>query len=254
MRPRPIRSFARGLQVLEALNNQGSATALALSRETGVPRATVYRLLRTLQDEGYVGRGLADDRFYPRLKTRRLSNGFEDEQWIMEIAGPLVQALTERIGWPCDVVTPDGLAMVIRDTTHQSAPLSIDRNMVGRRLPLLRSAAGLAYLAALPPAEQARVLELLARSDDPNDAPARDPAAVARLIAAMRQRGYGFRQGGEIWSHTGAVAVPVRTGTRVIGCISTIWMARVVDQQEGVRRCLGPLQETRRLIEGMLAG
>jgi IclR family mhp operon transcriptional activator len=254
MQPKPIRSFARGLAVLEALNSQGNATALALSRTTGVPRATVYRLLRTLEDGGYVGRGHADDLFYPLLKTRRLSGGFENEHWITEIGGAALQALTERISWPCDISTLDGLKMTIRDTTHQTAPLSIDRNMVGRRLPILASAAGLAYIAFAPTHEQATLLELLARSDDQEDAPARDPVRAGRLIAAIRQQGYGFRQGGDIWPHTGAIALPIRAGDRLIGCISTIWMARVIDLAEGVRRCLEPLRETRALIEERLSG
>jgi IclR family mhp operon transcriptional activator len=45
MHPKPIRSLPRGLALLSALNRHGSATALTLARETGVPRATVYRLL-----------------------------------------------------------------------------------------------------------------------------------------------------------------------------------------------------------------
>ena len=76
MQPKPIRSFSRGLAVLSALNRHGSATALTLARESGVPRATVYRLLQTLQDEGYVGRRTADDWFHLRLKVRSLSEGF----------------------------------------------------------------------------------------------------------------------------------------------------------------------------------
>ncbi len=54
--------------MLAALNRRGSATALTLSRERGVPRATVYRLLQTLLDEGYVGRGTADDRGHVRQR------------------------------------------------------------------------------------------------------------------------------------------------------------------------------------------
>jgi IclR family mhp operon transcriptional activator len=254
MHPKPIRSFARGLAVLAALNRHGSATALTLARETGVPRATVYRLLQTLVDDGYVGRGTADDRFHLRLRVRGLSEGFEDEQWISAIAGPALLALTERISWPCDVSTLDGLKMVIRDTTHRRAPLSIDRNMVGREMPILGSAAGLAYIAFAPARERETLLELLARSDDPDDALARDPVQVSRLIAATRRRGYGLRQGGRIWSHTGAVALPIRAEKRVIGCINAIWMARVIGYKEGVSRCLEPLRETRLLIERRLTG
>jgi IclR family mhp operon transcriptional activator len=153
MQRKPIRAFARGLAVLLALNRHGSATALTLARESGVPRATVYRLLQTLLDEGYVGRGTADDRFHLRLKVRGLSEGFEDEQWISEIAVPALEDLTRRIAWPCDVSTLDGLKMVIHNTTHRLAPLSIDRNVVGRELPILASSPGRAYIAFAPKEE-----------------------------------------------------------------------------------------------------
>lgn len=253
MQPKPIRSFTRGLAVLAALNRHGNATALTLARETGIPRATVYRLLQTMLDDGYVGRGTADDRFHLRLKVLGLSGGFEDEQWISEIAGPALVELTRRISWPCDVCTLDGLKMVIHDTTHRIAPLSIDRNMVGRELPILGSASGLAYIAFAPREERDTLLALLAQSSDPHDALARDPAQVSRLIAATQRRGYGLRQGGQIWPHTGSLALPVRVGRRLLGCINTVWMARVISAKEGVNRCLEPLRETRQRIEQRLA-
>ncbi len=253
MTPKPIRSFSRGLAVLAALNRHGSASALVLARETGVPRATVYRLLQTLLDEGYVGRGTADDRFHLRLKVRSLSGGFENEQWVSDVAGPALVELTRRMSWPCDVTAFDGLRMVICDTTHPIAPLSIDRNMAGQELPILASSAGMAYIAFIPAAERATLLGLLARSDDPHEALARDPARAARLITATRRRGYALRQGGEIWPHTGAVALPVRLSERVIGCINIVWMARVLGYREGVARCLEPLREVRALIEERLA-
>jgi IclR family transcriptional regulator, mhp operon transcriptional activator len=253
MQPKPIRSFSRGLAVLSALNAHGSATALALARETGVPRATVYRLLQTMLDDGFISRGPADDRFHLQLKVRALSEGFEDEQWISTIAGPALMDLTRRISWPCDVCALKGLKMVIHETTHRVAPLSVDRNMVGEELPLLSSATGLAYISFASKEEQDTLLALLARSGDARDALARDPEQVARLIAATRRRGYGVRQAGPIWPHTGSIALPVRVGRRMLGCINIVWMARVVSPKEGVRRYLEPLRETRRLIEQQLA-
>lgn len=253
MTPKPIRAFSRGLAVLHALNRHGSASALFLSRDTGVPRATVYRLLQTLLEEGYVGRGSADDRFHLRLKVRSLSGGFENEQWVSDVAGPALVELTRRVSWPCDVTAFDGLKMVVRDTTHPIAPLSIDRNMAGQELPILASSAGMAYVSFIPAGERRALLDLLARSDDPHEALARDPAQAARLIAATRRRGYALRQGGEIWPHTGAVALPIRVGGRVIGCINIVWMARVLGYREGVARCLEPLRGAQAVIEQRLA-
>ncbi len=250
MQPKPVRSFARGLAVLEALNAHGSATALELSRQTSIARGTVYRLLQTLQDADYIERGAGDDRFRLRLRVRRLAGGFEDEQWIGEVARPALLTLTRRILWPCDLLTFQGLGMVIRDTTHPVAPLSIDRNMAGRVIPMLGSAAGLTYLAFAPLGERSQILDLLARSDG---GAATGPGAIDQIIANTRRRGYGLRQGGQVWPHTGAIALPIRQGARLLGCISVIWMARVVPGREGIRRCLGPLRDTQGIIESGLA-
>ncbi len=254
MQAKPVRSFARGLAVLEALNTHGSATVVELAHHTGIARGTVYRLLQTLQDAGYVERGAGDDRFRLRLRVRRLAGGFEDEQWIVEVARPALLSLTGRISWPCDILTFQGLGMVIRDTTHPVAPFSIDRNMAGREIPMLGSAAGLTYLAFAPVQEQSQILELLAQPDGRGQAAGPDAGSVHQAIAATRRRGYGLRQGGQVWPHTGAIALPIRHGGRVLGCISVIWMARVVGGQEGIRRCLEPLRETQQLIERGLVG
>lgn len=151
LRPKPIRAFARGLDLLAALNRHGGASALTLSRETGIPRPTVYRLLETLEREGYVARSPSDERWVLRLKVRSLSEGFEDEEWISAVAAPALYRLTERIGWPCDLCTLEGTAMVIRETTHRVARFSIDRGMVGRALPVLQNSVGQAWLAFLAP-------------------------------------------------------------------------------------------------------
>jgi IclR family mhp operon transcriptional activator len=183
-----------------------------------------------LSDDSYVGRGSADDRFHLRMKVRGLSEGFEDEQWIAAVAVPALFELNRR--------TLEGLKMVIHETTHLIAPLSIDRNMVGQKLPILGSASGLADLSFAPKKERDTLLVLLARSSDPHDAPARDRTQVSRLIGATRRYGYGLWQGGEIWPHTGSLALPVPVGSRILGCINTVWMARVISATEGVSLAL----------------
>ncbi|WP_164868100.1 helix-turn-helix domain-containing protein [Rhodovarius crocodyli] len=243
--PKPVRGLARGLMALEALNRRGSATALELARDTAIPRPTIYRLMQTLLEEGYVTRSPSDDRFRPRLKVRALSDGFEDEHWIGAVAAPAMQALTRRLLWPCDLMTLEGTHLVIRETTHRIAPYSIDRNMAGREIPLLESSAGQAYLAALPEAEARELVGLAARDEV-------EARAALRGVAGARRRGHGLRQGGPRWPHTGSVALPVRHQGRLLGSLSVIWMARVIGQQEGVARCLGALAETVAEIEAAL--
>lgn len=253
--PKPIRAFARGLDLLAALNRHGAATALTLARETGIPRPTVYRLIETLEQEGYLARSPSDGRWVLRLKVRGLSDGFADEEWISVIAAPALYRLTERIGWPCDLCTMEGTAMVIRETTHRVARFSIDRGMIGRALPVLQSSVGLAWLAFSRPAERQTLLGLLAASDRPEDLAARRGGTLARHLALIRRRGYALRAGGTPpWPHTGSIALPVLRQGTVLGCVNAVWMARAVSTEAGIRLCLEPLRGLVQDIEAALAG
>lgn len=244
---KPIRALGRGLAVLAALNRHASASALVLARETGLPRATVYRSLKTLIDMGYVTQGASDDRFTLLLKVRELSEGFEDEQWLGTAAAPVIFDLTRKILWPCDVTTLEGVQMVVRESTHRFAPMSIDRRMVGARMPLLGSSAGIAYLASTTAGERTLLLDLLEASGE-----LQDRRSTEKLLRSSRQRGYAVRQGGRIWPHTGSIAMPIRRGRQIIGCASIIWMTKALTASEGVSRCRGPLQQAIRGIEARL--
>jgi IclR family mhp operon transcriptional activator len=186
-----------------------------------------------------------------RQKVLTLSGGFEDEEWIAA-AAPALFRLTERIGWPCDLCTLEGTAMVIRETTHRIARFSIDRGMAGRALPVLPSSVGQAWLAFGAKAQRETVVALLARSGRPEDALAREPARLSRLLAGVRRRGYALRPGGRPWPHTGSIALPVRRGGTVLGCVNAVWMARAIGPEEGVRLCLGPLRATVAEIEAAM--
>lgn len=67
-----VRSLQRGLQLINAVGEQGPAHAKQLARNTGMPLPTAYHLLRTLLHDGYVAR--LDDGSYvlgPRLHSAR---------------------------------------------------------------------------------------------------------------------------------------------------------------------------------------
>lgn len=51
-----VRSLQRGLQLINAVGEQGPAHAKQLARSTGMPLPTAYHLLRTLLHDGYVAR------------------------------------------------------------------------------------------------------------------------------------------------------------------------------------------------------
>src|SRR3954463_3140583 len=87
---RGVRALERGLAVLAAMNRHKVASVVELARETKLPRPTVYRLLETLSRAGFVARSSSADRFCLAQQVRQLSDGFIDDQWITDIAAPLM--------------------------------------------------------------------------------------------------------------------------------------------------------------------
>jgi IclR family transcriptional regulator, mhp operon transcriptional activator len=249
--PRIVRGLVRGLAVLRALNERNNATASQLARATGLPRPTVYRLIETLKAAGYVAPGATQDTFRLAVSVRALSDGFDDEAWVTAIAAPILKELGRRIVWPSDFATFDGDAMVIRETTHASSPLSINREKVGFRPPVLLSAVGLAYFAHLPEAEREAVQRALAAGDRADAKLARNRKAVDALVAEVRRRGYGFREGG-ISPKTGSIAVPVMWRGRPLAGINMHYILSAMTMAQVVERYLPAMREAAQRIERAL--
>jgi IclR family mhp operon transcriptional activator len=251
-----VRSLRRGLEILAEINRSGSARAGDLARSLGLARPTVYRLLETLEEVGYVARSASDDRFRVTLLAHRLGDGFDRDARLSQVAGPILVELGRALVWPVDLVTCEAGAMVIQETTHDRSPLSIDRGMIGIRLPILRTAAGRTYLAFCAEADRRALIGHLRRLDEAADRPFLAPAALERMIADSVARGYGVRTiSDEPIPHTSAtktssIAVPIRTGDGILGCLTIIWLANAVEMPEAVAQFFGPMHQAAAAIAG----
>ncbi|SOE97262.1 transcriptional regulator, IclR family [Burkholderia sp. D7] len=242
-----VRGLSRGLQVLRALNSMdsGRATSQQISDLTGLHRTTARRLLETLLQEGFVRRSASDDSFRLTLQVRSLSEGFTDNERIATIAPPIMGQLLQRVAWPSDLTTPDGDAMIIRETTHRFSPLSFHRSMVGRRLPILLTAAGRAYFARCPDGEREDILKLLrsGAGGEEQKGLASNDELIKNLVKRVRADGFGSNRGD--WaaqSKIGAVAVAIVLHERVLGSLNVVFLSRAVTHAEAKRRYVPELQ------------
>lgn len=246
----------RGLHLLHELNRyNGGASSAELAQRCGLHRTTVRRILETLRAEGYVRRSESDDSFRLTLKVRELSEGFQDDQWISALAAPLLGELLQEVVWPTDICTLDVDAMVIRETTHRFSRLSFHRSMVGQRLPLLVTATGRTYLSFCPDAERRALLELLANRDDEYSKLARDPQYIEQIILRTRHNDYGDNfLAWDKEQRIAAIALPIRHGTQLLGCLNLIYIAKAMRIEEAARRYLPAMRRVVGAIEKGLQG
>jgi IclR family mhp operon transcriptional activator len=117
--------------------------------------------------------------------------------------------------------------------------------MVGRRLPILLTAAGRAYFAMCPDGEREDILDLLrsGAGGEEQKAIASNDALVKRLVRRVRADGFGSNHGD--WaaqSKIGAVAVAIVSHQRVLASLNVVFLSRAVTLAEANRRFVPHLQ------------
>lgn len=240
-----VRGLSRGLDVLKTLNRLpgGIGTTTELAKACGLDRTTCKRLLETLRQQGFVRQGERDGQYYLTFEVRRLSEGFEDETWVVKVATPAMQASVRELMWPCDLGTAEAGFMVVRESTHRWSALSQHRAMIGERLPMLVTAMGRAYLSACGDVEREGLLELLRRRNDWIGEQACNTAAVKRIIRATQRRGYSVNEGEWIReSSFSAIAVPVFAGTRLLAALNMVYPKAAVSQRDLASRFVPALE------------
>lgn len=258
-----IQALERGIQVLAALREMRAASLHDLHRGTGIPKPTLTRILYTLYQQGLVWQRMADGAFLPShimLQRGRL----DDSAWLVELASPVLEDLCDRVMWPSVLSVPRLDHMEVVETNSPRARYDeLPAGPIGFRANLLRSASGRAYLAFCPDAEREAVLRRLRERDVAGHELAHDPAALRRMIAATRRRGFSVRAPdfGSHYSKTrrevddgrNSIAMPVRAGGHVLGCVNLTWRRKALTLTEVVQRYAGDLHEAITMIEARLA-
>jgi len=240
---RPIRALMRGLDALTVLNLRDGATVSEVAHEIRLPRTTVYRILETLCNSGFVYRDSTDERYRLTILVRGLSGGFDDEAWVNQIAKPMIYSLCAEIVWPISIATLSGTKMMLREATDHSTPLAIERYSAGFQLPLLNTATGRAYLANCPPAQRDALIEILARSNKEEDKPARERGELLRALAEIKSHGFATATRTRRLVDEYTISVPVLLNDRVLAALTVRFIASALPLKTGVERFLPKLRQ-----------
>lgn len=245
-------SLVKGLDILSALNrcSGGSTSITELVRQTGIHRTTVKRLLETLKEEGYITFDPATNLYRLSFRVRRLAYGYQDDISLVEVAWPIMKALSKKIVWPCSILSPEGDEMVVRASTRQYSPLSFHPGMPGRKLPILTTAAGRAYFASCSELERDVLIEMMQSRNDEDGKIANNAAVVSNLVKSTLKRGYAINYGD--WTlepKFGGIAVPLQNGGSTIACLNVIFLLRGVKGESALAQIANALMEAKVDIE-----
>jgi hypothetical protein len=190
-----VPALQRGLQLLQQFTREEPAhTSAALARKLEMPRASVFRMLYTLEQMGFVERG-ADGVTY-RLGLGVLRLGFETiaSMELAEQARPVIAALCDRTGYSSHLVLREGteVVFVVKSPGRNALFHSIQ---VGARLPAHATVLGRVLMGHLSLADLAKIYpqEPLPKFTDKTPT---TRAQLLKMIAQDKAQGYGTSQGG----------------------------------------------------------
>lgn len=244
-----LEALARGLAVITAFDSERPQMRLAeVARAIDAPNATARRVLRTLQNLGYV----AQDGRYFRLTPNvlRLSGAYLVANRTTEAAERACEAVVAKIDEPCSMSVLEGsdivmLAAALPKRTVLRGP------RLGLRLPAFCTAIGRVLLSSLDDRELDAYLAALAPVAFTNKT-VTDKAELRRQILQARssgyalvdqEQGYGFR----------SIAVPIRRfDDRTIAALQVGITIERASPETMLRKFLPALQEEARGLREVL--
>lgn len=259
-----IRALERGLDVLAILQKSHAASLHDLYRETGLPKATLIRVLVTLEKKGLIWQRLADDAFLPSYQVRERQPHLSNEDYLVEVASPIMGELCVKVDWPSILAVPRLEHMEVIETNRPKSYFHhIALGPIGFRVNMLRSATGRAYLAFCSASEREATLERLKNSHDPGNFLARRHGMVEQILAETRALGYGTRYhdyGGHYDSSRNiiddgrnSIALPISVEGDVIAVMNLTWINKVTDVEKIVQLHLAELKQAASRVAGLLA-
>lgn len=244
-----VLSLARGLRVIESFEGHHEGrTIIEISHSTGLSRASIRRILLTLELLGYVERS----RQVYRLKTQVLRLGFSylSSSSVVEAARPVLERITEQVHESSSMSMLDGDQIVYVARSAASRVLAAGLS-VGSRLPACCTSMGRVLLAALPDAElQTYLRNVKLKAYTPKTITRIAP--LKKVILNVRKDGYAIVDE-ELEAGLRSIAVPVVTrSNRVVAAINVGTHVSRIDYDTLIRRCLPALQEGARALRTIL--
>lgn len=251
MRVKSINALARGLEVLQLLQSSGALTLADLHRLSGIPKASLLRILKTMMERGVIWQRMVDDAWIPSFSLAELAGRMDRESLLVEVASPVLAALTAEIEWPSVLAVPRLTHMEVIETNAARAYFDrIALGPVGFQVNMLRSASGRAFVAFCEAPVREAILETLRRSDRPGNRLARSAGYVAQVLSETRAQGFGLRDPdfggnfdqGRALADDGreSLGVPIRLGNHVPGTLNITWTRRVLRRDKAVALLVAP--------------
>ncbi len=194
-----VRAVGRALDILLAFSEEApELSAGELLKRVDLSRPTLYRLLYTLEEKGFLVSVGEPQRFRLGPAVARLAHVWKSTLDLSTVAQPMLRRLWEQTRETVSLFVPQGNLRLCVAELPSPQPLSFKRG-VGYTERIVRGATGRAILAYMEPTAEELRGYLQGSSVDPRE--------IETELAITRKRGYSTSRN-ELIPGAVAVAVP----------------------------------------------
>ena len=229
-----VPALQRGLEVLGQFSrHRQEINGAELSRQLDLPRASVFRILQTLEKTGFIERVGESNNYKLSIGVLRLGFEYLASMELTEHGRPVIEALRDESGYSAHLVVRDqrDVVFVSKATGRNALFHSIQ---VGARLPAHATVLGRLLLSNL---DMAGLSELY-QGTTLEAHTAKTPTTLKQLkalIDADRANGYGISQGGYETGISTSAAPVFNDAREVLAAVSiTVPAQRLVAAQTDV--------------------
>jgi IclR family acetate operon transcriptional repressor len=219
-----VRSVERALDILLAFGDSDhDLTVGELLKRVDLSRPTLYRLLYTLEQNGFVVTEGEPQRFRLGPSVGRLAWAWTASLNVAQLAQPILRKIWEETGETVALFVPQGATRICVAELPSLEPLSFKRG-VGYSERIVRGASGRALLAWMNPSSEELVQYCEGLDFEPKE--------LQKKLQAARKLGYAVSRD-ELIAGAVAIAVPFFDHTgRVAGSIGVFGPSVRLDQRK----------------------
>lgn len=140
----------RSLYILEVLAKAATPlTPTDINEALGLPKPTIHRLCKRLENEGFLKKDIDGRRYLPGKRLRDMTRGVLGFVRFTQARQAVLRRLSERVGETCNITLPEDGGMVYLERVETRWPLRVQLP-VGSLVPFHCTASGKLYLSTLP--------------------------------------------------------------------------------------------------------
>lgn len=247
-----INSLARGLSILEVFDLANPKMGISdLSRKTGLSKSTVFRLVHTLRNLGYIISVGEENKYTLGPKVLTLGFAVLSSLELREVAQPYLMELSRNCKETVNLAVLDGwrLIYVERIKTHQIVNINLH---VGSRLELYNTAMGRVLTAFQSKDWLSSYLNYLKQLREAKDYWKDNGKKLFKILEEVRKNDFAINNE-ELTPGLRSVAAPVRNREgHIVGAVNIAVSSSLYSLPKLKQDLISPLRKTTQAISEAL--